>query len=158
MKKRLTASMETAVVVGRPCAVAAVGESHIRKAFFSMKRIRWIRVARPPTVVCGHRNMLLFAHSANRCNRNDSAAFPAIWRVWPTIASVTHERRKTLKQTVRLQRVMHAVEAIHQQRIRHRHVHARAAGSRAAARTAEPWRATDAAPASGAKSASSRQR
>lgn len=55
---------ETAVVVGRPCAVAAVGESHIRKAFFSMKRIRWIRVARPPTVVCGHRNMLLFAHSA----------------------------------------------------------------------------------------------
>ncbi len=35
---------------------------------------------------------------------------------------------------------------------------ARSAVLRAAARTAEPWRATDAAPASGAKSASSRQR
>ena len=35
---------------------------------------------------------------------------------------------------------------------------ARSAVLRAAARTAAPWRATDAAPASGAKSASSRQR
>ncbi|KFJ06298.1 hypothetical protein BTHE_1989 [Bifidobacterium thermophilum] len=41
-----------------------------------MKRIRWIRVARPPTVVCGHRNMLLFVHSA-------TVAIAMIRRIFP---------------------------------------------------------------------------